>query len=58
MTPTEITDLAERRGLKMSDVLKTAGLNHSTWWRWRHGKYQPRAESIERIKKALQTKKK
>jgi len=53
-----ITALAERRGLKMSDVLKAAGINHSTWWRWQRGKYQPRAESVERIKKALNAKKK
>lgn len=58
MTPTEITDLAQRRGLKMSVVLKAAGINHSTWWRWQHGKYQPRAESVERIRKALNAKKK
>jgi transcriptional regulator with XRE-family HTH domain len=58
VTPTEITALAERRGLKMSDVLKAAGINHSTWWRWQRGKYQPRAESVERIKKALNAKKK
>ena len=58
MTPTEITDLAAKRGIKIARLLKDAGIDHSTWWRWRHGKFQPRASSVERITKALNAKKK
>lgn len=58
MTPTEITEQAAKRGIKVSRLLKDAGINHSTWWRWQRGKFQPRASSLSRIKKALNTKKK
>lgn len=58
MSPTEITDLAAKRGIKLSALLKIAGINYSTWWRWQQGKYQPRAASLEKIKKALNQPKK
>lgn len=39
-------------GLKMSDVIKEAGIGRSTWWRIRHGK-DYRISAIRRIDAAI-----
>jgi len=52
-TTQDIEARAEREGLPISDVLATAGINRSTWWRWKTGRFQPRAETVERIEAAL-----
>lgn len=58
MSPTEIQDRAYLRGIKLSVLLKYAGINYSTWWRWKQGKFQPRAASLAKIQKALSQPKK
>jgi len=52
-TTQDIEARAERKGLPLADVLATAGVNRSTWWRWKTGRFQPRAETVERIEAAL-----
>lgn len=53
MTPDEIIYRARKRGMKMKHLLEQAGIDHSTWWRWRKCKFQPRKASIDKIKRIL-----
>jgi hypothetical protein len=52
-TTQDIEARAQREGLPIADVLATAGVNRSTWWRWKTGRFQPRAETVDRIEAAL-----
>jgi transcriptional regulator with XRE-family HTH domain len=52
-TPTQIEAAAKAQGVKMSDVLRRANINHSTWWRWKKGRFSPRVATVEKIEKAL-----
>jgi post-segregation antitoxin (ccd killing protein) len=50
-----VTELAERAldaGVNMSRVLEAAGVNPSTWWRWRQGK-KPIASTLAQVRQAL-----
>jgi predicted transcriptional regulator len=49
MTTTEIETKAAEVGHSISGLLILAGINRATWWRWKTGKFQPRAASIKRI---------
>lgn len=49
MTTTEIEARAKAAGYTLSGVLILAGVNRATFWRWRTGKFQPRAASLKRI---------
>jgi len=53
MTTTEIEDRAGAIGQPIASILLLAGVNRSTWWRWKTGKFQPRAASLARINIAL-----
>jgi hypothetical protein len=53
MTTTEIEDRIKAAGYTITGVLLLAGVNRSTWWRWKTGKFQPRAVSLARINIAL-----
>ena len=53
MTPAEIEARAKAAGQSVSAVLLFAGVNRATWWRWKTGKFQPRASSMARINIAL-----
>jgi uncharacterized protein YcaQ len=55
----EIQQRASDAGASMAAILETAGVDSSTWWRWRQwamgneaGKC-PRMETIERVRRAL-----
>jgi hypothetical protein len=50
MTTTEIESRAKAAGHTIAGVLILAGVNRATWWRWKTGKFQPRAASISRIR--------
>ena len=53
MTTTEIEARAKAAGHSLSGVLILAGVNRATFWRWKTGKFQPRAASIKRIRYVL-----
>ena len=44
---------AAQARLDINDVLRMAGINRVTWWRWCSGKFSPRAASLARINIAL-----
>jgi predicted transcriptional regulator len=49
VTTTEIESRAKAAGHTITGLLILAGVNRATWWRWKTGKFQPRAASIKRI---------
>jgi hypothetical protein len=53
MTTTEIESRAKAAGHTIAGVLILAGVNRATWWRWKTGKFQPRASSIARIRSII-----
>jgi hypothetical protein len=53
MTTTEIEARAKAAGYSLSGILILAGVNRATFWRWKTGKFQPRAASVERIRYVL-----
>jgi len=53
MTTTEIQARADALGIPIAELLKKAGINRVTWWRWSTGRFQPRAGTVERIEAAL-----
>lgn len=50
MTPAEIESQAKAAGYSISGILILAAVHRATFWRWRTGKFKPRAASIERIR--------
>lgn len=55
MITNDIQALAEKRGMPVARLLQAAGIDRSTWWRWKTGRFQPRAGTVERIMEALNT---
>lgn len=53
MTTTEIETRAKAAGLTLSGLLILAGVNRATFWRWKTGRFRPRAASVERIRYVL-----
>ena len=53
MTTTEIESRAKAAGHSISGILILAGVNRATFWRWKTGRFQPRAASVERIRVIL-----
>lgn len=53
MTSNEIEARAEKRGMTIAELLRAAGINRVTWWRWKTGRFQPRAATVERILEIL-----
>lgn len=49
MTTTQIEARAKAAGYTITGVLLLAGVNRTTWWRWKTGKFLPRAASIKCI---------
>ena len=49
MTTTEIENRAKAAGHSLSGILILAGINRATFWRWKTGKFQPRAASLKCI---------
>jgi predicted transcriptional regulator len=49
MTTTEIESRAKAAGRTIASILILAGVNRATFWRWKTGKFQPRAASLKRI---------
>jgi predicted transcriptional regulator len=45
---------AAARGVEIGDALKVAGVAVSTWWRWKEGKFEPRASTVRRIREAIE----
>ena len=57
MTTTEqIEAEAALKGWRMSALCKAAGVNYTTWWRWKSNRYEPRAASISKLRRILNTK--
>ena len=54
MTATEIEARAKAAGYSLSGILILARVNRATFWRWKTGKFEPRAASIKRILDILQ----
>lgn len=50
MTTTEIEDAVKASGYTLTCILILARVNRATFWRWKTGKFQPRAASVERIR--------
>ena len=50
MTTTEIESRAKAAGHSLSGILILAGVNRATFWRWKTGRFRPRAASVERIR--------
>ena len=55
MNPTiqQIEADAARKGVTMTDACRRAGVNYSTWWRWRHCKTEPRASKLDAVREAI-----
>jgi hypothetical protein len=53
MTTTEIETRAKAAGHTVTGVLILAGINRATFWRWKTGRFQPRAASIDRIRSII-----
>ena len=53
MTTTEIESRAKAAGHSISGILILAGVNRATFWRWKTGRFRPRAASVERIRYVL-----
>ena len=53
MTTAEIEARAKAAGQSMSAVLLFAGVSRTTWWRWKTGRFSPRAASLAGINIAL-----
>jgi DNA-binding phage protein len=49
---------ARARGMNMTDVCRTAGLNYATWWRWCRAKTEPRTSNLDRLRRAINPSKK
>ena len=52
----EITDIetrAEEAKVPMGHVLADADVAATTWWRWRHGKAEPRLSTLRKVRSAL-----
>lgn len=44
---------AAKHGVTMTEACRRAGVNYSTWWRWRHSKTEPRTSNLDRVRKAI-----
>jgi hypothetical protein len=53
MTTPEIESRAKAAGHTIAGVLILAGVNRATFWRWKTGKFQPRAASLSRIRSII-----
>jgi transcriptional regulator with XRE-family HTH domain len=56
MTEEIINDIEKRAvaiGCSMAALLADAGLDESTWWRWRHGKSSPTIKSLVKVQNAM-----
>jgi transcriptional regulator with XRE-family HTH domain len=53
MTTTEIESRAKAAGHTIASILALAGVNRATFWRWKTGKFQPRAASLARIRSII-----
>lgn len=53
MTTTEIESRAKAAGHTITGILILAGINRATFWRWKTGRFAPRAASVERIRAIL-----
>jgi hypothetical protein len=53
MTITEIETRAKAAGRTIASILILADVSRATFWRWKTGKFQPRASSIARIRSII-----
>jgi transposase-like protein len=44
---------AARNGVTMTEACRRAGVNYSTWWRWRHSKHEPRSSKLDRLRETV-----
>ena len=53
MTTTEIETRCLAAGHSISGILILAGVSRATFWRWKKGRFSPRADSVDRIRGIL-----
>lgn len=53
MNTTEIEERARKLGIPVRELLKRAGVNRATWWRWKSRRYSPRQATAEKIESVL-----
>ncbi|MFC0633264.1 helix-turn-helix domain-containing protein [Brevundimonas balnearis] len=49
----EVEARAEAVQIKMSVVLREAGVPASTWWRWRKGGVEPKVTTLRKVRHSL-----
>jgi DNA-binding phage protein len=57
ITDTVLADFERRSAAintPMRDILADAGIDWSTWWRWKQGKSSPTLGTLSRVTKALE----
>jgi transcriptional regulator with XRE-family HTH domain len=55
LTPDEITARAKKAGMRIREVCERAGINPTTFWRWRKGKTAPSLAVYQRLYDATQS---
>lgn len=53
MTTNEIESAAAAAGIPLNELLGSAGVSVSTFWRWQSGKTEPRAATMAKLCAAL-----
>lgn len=51
---TEMERKLAEHGVQQDEFLKEAGINRTTWERWRAGRFEPRLSSLKRALDALE----
>lgn len=54
----DIEDRCAKINLPVSNVLEDAGVDWSTWWRWKQGKSSPTLGTLSRVTSALEKREK
>lgn len=44
---------AKKHGIRMDDACRVAGIDYTTYWRWREGKSSPGLDAWERLQNAV-----
>jgi len=46
---------AKKHGVRMDDACRAAGIDYTTYWRWRERKSSPGLDAWERLQSAVKT---
>lgn len=50
-----LEQLATKHDIRMDDACRVAGIDYTTYWRWREGKSSPGLDTWERLQDAVKT---